>query len=656
MRHDAARLLKWSGGVLFALLLFIGVFIALFDWNWLRGPIMRAVTDKTGRELVIHGDLQVKLGWPIAHIRTSGLTFANPDWAKEAQMVTVKNLDVGVHVPELFRRNVILSEVWLGQASIFLEESEDGRKNWLLDSQQRDEKARIQIERLTLDRAQLQYDDVKQQIGIQAEISSRNSNAADTQAPGVIFTAQGSYKALPLKANGTGGSVLVLRDETRPYPLKVDATIGKTSLQADGTITSLIKFSAIDMDLKLRGDSVDQLYPLLGIALPETRPYEIGGHVNHNAQMWIYEKFSGRMGKSDIAGSLQLDTGGKRPFLRGELQSKLLNFADLGPVIGSRTKKDSKDSKKNVAVAAAKTSANARVLPELPFRTSRWNSVDADVKLKADSIQRPKELPIENLDTHLVMKDSVLTLEPLNFGAAGGNLTGQITLDGQKDPIHAQVKIQVRKLHLRKLFPTLIINKTSIGHINGDFELTGDGNSVARILATSNGKVALVIAGGEISKLMMESVGLHLWEMLQLKIAGDQVIDIHCGIADFNVKNGVMTTEALLLDTTVTTINASGSIDLTDEKLDLTLKPQTKKTSLVALRTPIYIRGRFSKPQVSLDAGQATARGLGAIALAAVNPLLALVPLIETGPGMDSDCGRLIQQAKQPAGNSKSKQ
>lgn len=639
------RVLKWSGGVVLVVILLLGLVLALFDWNWLRGPIMRSVTEKTGRELVINGDLKVRLGWPALRIRTSGLTFANPPWAKEKQMVTVENLEVSVNVPQLFKRNVILNEVWVGHAVVSLEESADERKNWLLDIEQRDEKARIQIDKLMLDRARLLYENPKLEISIESEISSQQAEANDKKAPGVVFTAQGLYKGLPLKAQGTGGSVLGLRDETLAYPLKIAATIGTTAVEADGTITSLIKFSAIDMDLMLRGDSVAKLFPLLGIALPETRPYEMRGHIAHNAKMWSYQGFSGRMGESDIAGSLQVDTGGERPFLHGELQSKLLNFADLGPVIGNETKDE---KAKKVAAAPQSAPANARVLPELPFRTARWDSVDADVKVKADSIKRAKELPIENLDTHLKMNNSVLTLNPLKFGVAGGNLTAQIELNGQKDPIHAQAKVQVRKLHIRQLFPTLKINKTSIGNINGDFDLNGDGNSVARILATSSGRVALVIAGGEISKLMMESVGLHLWEMLQLKLAGDQVIDIHCGIASFDVKSGVMRTDVLLLDTQVTTINANGSIDLAEEKLDLTLNPKTKKTSLVALRAPIYIRGPFSKPHVTLDAGQVAVRSLGAVALAAVNPLLALVPLIESGPGMESDCGRLIQETKQP--------
>jgi AsmA protein len=40
-------------------------------------------------------------------------------------------------------------------------------------------------------------------------------------------------------------------------------------------------------------------------------------------------------------------------------------------------------------------------------------------------------------------------------------------------------------------------------------------------------------------------------------------------------------------------------------------------------------------------------RAIGAIALGIVNPLLALLPLIDAGPGKDSDCGQLVRDAKE---------
>ena len=145
------------------------------------------------------------------------------------------------------------------------------------------------------------------------------------------------------------------------------------------------------------------------------------------------------------------------------------------------------------------------------------------------------------------------------------------------------------------------------------------------MLATSNGKAGLLVANGEISELTMQQIGLHLVEILQLKLTGDRRVKLRCGVADFGVKGGLMQANALILDTDVSTIVGRGTIDLGHESLDITLVPKTKHFSPVALRTPIYVKGTFSKPQVGLDTATIAMRGGGALLLGLVNPLLALI-------------------------------
>jgi len=285
------------------------------------------------------------------------------------------------------------------------------------------------------------------------------------------------------------------------------------------------------------------------------------------------------------------------------------------------------------------------VLPDLPFKTDRWNSVDAEVSLQARTIRRAKELPLENLTTHLSLRDAVLRLDPLNFGLAGGELNAVIALDGRADPIQVQAQVRAKKVLLEKLFPTFAQSQTSVGQINGEFNLSGHGNSVASMLASAQGKVGLVVTGGEISKLMMEKVGLHLWEILQLNLSGDRLVKLRCVVADFDVQSGKMQANALIFDTQVTTLIGVGSIDLGQEQLDLTFNQKTKNTSPVALRSPIYIRGSFARPEVGVDKMRMAQRALGALVLGIVNPLLALIPLIDAGPGQDSDCAQLVRKA-----------
>jgi len=640
---------KWLTAILLATIVLPVILIAIFGWNWLRGPIERMTLEKTGRELSIRGDFSLRLGWPLARIQSGAVTFANPAWAAEKQMLAADSAEITFSLPQLLMRHIVLTEVRLGRPVVFLEQGADGRRNWLLDIEQQDEGARIRIDRLTLDQGLLGYDDLLAKTHIRSELSTVATPTAEKAQTGdIVFTAEGRYKGLPLRARGNGGPVLAMRDESTPYPLTIEANIGQTELQADGVVTSLLSFSALDMHLALSGASLEHLFPLLGISFPATPAYTASGHLVRIANTWRYEKFTGRFGASDIAGSLQVDTGGKRPALKAELASGLLDIADLGPLIGAKPGKleIARASAPAPASAPVATPKRARVLPDTAFNTERWDSVDAEVTLKAATLRRAGALPLENLVAHLSLRDSVLKLDPLDFGFAGGHLAAAVTMHGDQNPIQTQARVQARKLQLAKLMPDAGLAKSGIGEINGEITLKGNGNSVGQMLADASGKAGLVVAGGQISKLMMEKAGLHLWEVLVLNVTGDKLVKLRCGVADFDITKGIMRTDALIFDTEITTLIGTGNIDLREEKLDLTLNQRTKNTSPLALRSPIHIRGTFARPEVEVDKRRMATRAIGALVLGMANPLLALIPLIDAGPGQDSDCGQLIREAR----------
>ena len=645
--------LKWSGLVIVVLTLVIAGSFALFAAN-LRGTVARLVTERTGRPLVI-GDLHWKLDWPQVRLRALDVTFANPSWARERQMLAAAGVDLSIDVPRLLTGTIYLTDVQIERPVLFFEMSADGRKNWLLDQGQQDEDARVSIGRLTLDHGTIGYDDPAQKTRIASEVSTRSPAPGATPGASpeavIVFRASGQYLGLPLTASGTGGPIIGLRDESTPYRLALAATIGPTSIRAEGTVTGLITHSAVDMKFALRGASLAELFVLLGMALPETRAYNLAGHLTHTTDLWRYDEFSGRIGQSDVAGSLQITSGAARPLLNGDLAFKSLNLADLGPVVGEEGGSAAAQTlRRPRRVADRKAGPGSRALPTVPFSRDRWTSVDADVHIKAQTILRPEALPLEQLTTRLRMRESVLTLDPLEFGAAGGRVVGALRLDGTRNPIQASAKMEVRKLRLAKLLPTVALAKDSIGEINGEIELVGRGDSVGRMLATADGKVGLIINGGKISKLLMEQVVLHVPEIASLKITGDKLVDIHCGVANFNVERGNMIVDALVLDTEVTRIIGTGSVDLEKETLNLTLIPKAKQMSLFALRGPIYLRGELAHPDLELDAGRVGGRGIAALALGAINPALSLIALADPGSGKDANCSALIKQAQAPWG------
>ena len=442
-----------------------------------------------------------------------------------------------------------------------------------------------------------------------------------------MFAVVGTYQGLDLSASGHSGPVLSLRDESSPFPLKAEAKIGDTQVKVDGTITGLVGLKAIDTRVSVSGKTMEELYWIVNVALPSTKPYSTTGHLTRKGTLVRYDDFTGKVGGSDIAGSLQVDTGGKRPVMQGDLQSKVVDLVDLGVIVGTDEPKED------------------GVLPDKPFDPARWDSVDADVRIKAGTIRRPEPLPLQNLSARIQMKDRVLTLNPLEFGIAGGKFAGPVTLDGRKETIRADLQMRVQKLQLGQLFPTIQSNNASVGDIGGLVELKGTGNSVAQMLGSSNGKIGFFMDGGQISKFMMELVAMDVWGVAKVKLQGDKPVDVRCAVADFNVQNGVMNTNAFVFDTAIVKVEGGGTINLKNEEMDLKLNPRPKDSSVASLNSPVYVRGTFGHPKPMPDVPRLAAKGVGAVLMGIINPLLAVLPLVKEGKGEDSPCNQLMAEA-----------
>jgi uncharacterized protein involved in outer membrane biogenesis len=624
------RALKWVGGAVLILFVAIALFFT-FGLNLLKGPITRAVSNATGRELVIEGRLGPVWSWVHPRIRAEGVSFANAGWGKADYLLSAEAIEASISVFPLLAGRVVLPEVHLQGAELSLEQDADGRKNWILKDEPEEQKkeSRLHVKQLTVEQGRLRWEDAWREHSFVADLSTDDS--------GIAFSGEGTYSGMPLKAKGHTGHVLSVRDESTPFPISGEIRIGDTAATLEGTLTGLVGFKGIDINFKqLAGKTMEDLYWIIGLAFPDTSPYKLSGRLIRTDGMWKFENFAGKVGESDLAGTLQVDTGGngekKRPFMHGDLTSKMLNFADLGPLVGTNQPRE-----------------GAGVLPDAPFNVDRWESVDADVRLKAGTIKRPEQLPIDNLSTRWQLRDKVLSFNPLEFGIAGGKLAGTVKVDGNKEPVRGDVTMRVRHLQLAKLFPTIKQAQGSIGDLNGLIELSGTGDSVGKLLGSSNGKIGIYMDEGKVSRFLMELMALQLWDAVRVKLKGDEEIDIRCVIADFGVKGGVAHANAFVFDTAVVNVGGKGTIDLKTEAMDLTLKPEPKDRGVGSLRTPLHIKGTFSEPDIGPDMGKLAARGAGTIVMGIINPLLAILPLIEEGKGKDSNCGALIAQATKSA-------
>ena len=637
--------------------------VVLLNFNWnLAKPWLNARTSEAlGRPFAIAGDLsltwekQVSVGhdrgwlddipWP--HLVAQDIRIGNPPALASgttAEMANIKQIAFSLNPYALLKKNIEIPVLSFDSPVISLMRNDEGQNNWTFRNDNQTSPWQLKLQRVVLSQGRVHLVDAIRHADVTADINTLDADPIY----GMAWQLHGKLGNEAVSGAGRTGAVLSLQQQAVPYPIMARVLVGKTLIAVEGTLTKPSDLAAMDMHLKVSGVSMDRLYAISGIYLPETPPFVTEGHLigmlDPHGSRWIYDDFSGKVGGSDIGGRLEYQSMQPRPLLSGTVVSHELHFADLAPLIGA----DSKSSK--IMRGAATVQPANKVLPIEPFKTERWTSIDTDINFSADKIIRNKALPLNKLMTNVHLHDGVLSLLPLDFGIAGGNLSSNITLDGSgksgKNAIKATMKVTARHLHLNQLFPTFKPLQASIGEINGDASLSAVGNSVASLLGASNGELKLLINQGAVSKLLLEEMGLNIGNVILTRLAGDKPVKLNCMATDWGVTNGVMQTRSFIIDTEDAIIDVSGNIDLKQEQLNLTINTNSKGMRVLSLRAPLYVRGSFKQPHVRVDKGVLVMRAGGAVALVILAPIVALMPLIKTGPGDNSECARLLAIAR----------
>jgi len=646
-------------GILVAIPVIAVIFILTFDWNKARPWLNAKVSEAIERPFAIRGNLNVEweiparkmapgdrnlrdwIPWP--HLIANDVHVGNPAHMKQADMAAVKQFSFSLNPLGLLHHTIGIPVLRFDAPRVDLVRTDASHYNWVYKKQEKESKWKLDLERVVLTDGVVSFVDAVTKANVTAHVRT----LANDPKYGVAFEVGGSYNGAPVTGGGKVGQVLSLKDQNVPYPVQADMRSGPSRIAIEGTVTAPAKLKAVDLQLELAGRSMARLYNFTGITLPETPAFStsgrLRGELDREYGRWTYENFKGKVGSSDIHGKLVYEGGKPRGKLSGNVASNKLVFEDLGPLVGA----DSNASKKARGVEAVQP--GGKVLPVEEFRTERWKAIDADVKYAADRIVREKTLPISKLSAHLIMKDGVITLAPLDFGVAGGTLRSTIRLDGSGaagNTIAATAKVSARHIQIKQLFPTIEQMQATVGQVNGDAQLSATGTSVASLLGTSNGEVKALVNQGTISKMLLEMAGLNVGNMVLTKLFGDKPVELNCLAADFDVKKGVMQSQVFVVDTKEAIINVSGNVNLGNEGMDLTVKPETKALRLFTLRAPLYVRGTFSDPDVSVDKKTLALKAGGAAALATIAaPVAALLPLINTGPGENSDCAKLVALA-----------
>jgi len=636
------------GGLGGALLLALVVFLLLFQWNWLRGPLAHYLSGRLNRPVAITGNLEVHPWSWSPRATVNGLVIGEPAWVGPGPMARLPKLTVQVKLLPLLSGKVILPLVEADRPDVRLMRDAQGRANWMLHPGAKPKPLVLPaIDHLIIADGALRYDDAKHRLHFAGTVSSQEYL---TGAGRGVFRLEGkgTLSGANFVALVTGGPLIHV-DPSRPYAFDAHIQSAATRVWLDGQFARPFDFGRLSGRMRVSGPDFSQLYGLTGLAFPNTPPYDLAAGFGRDGSIYAFRRIVGRVGDSDLSGDLSVDNSSGRPFVTADLASRRLRLADLAAVVGGGPRHIAGHTvSPDERIMAARLVAEHRLLPDARLDTNRMRNMDARLVYRARSVDAGR-LPVRALSLRLALDHGLLTIDPLMVNLPQGDLAGSIRLNARAKTPVTTIDLRLDNARLETMVKRVAGPPAIEGGLFARAKLTGAGDSVRAAAAHANGQVTVVVPHGEMRKAFAELLGINVADGVFLLVTRNHSdTPIRCGVADFRASDGVLTVQQMVLDTGPVLALGKGEVDLRDETLDLSLSGRPKKFRLAHIGAPILVKGSWESPKVGVDVAKAAPQAAIAVALGAfVAPLAAVLPFVGPGLAKNADCAALTSEAAQ---------
>ncbi len=624
--------------------------------SFLKGPFERIASRVSQREVKVANGFQLYMNPLDIQFRAEGLTISNPEWATKPNFFESRVIDSGISLGSLiFGGKTRVRQLLLDQGHVDLEWDAMGQRNtWTFgDPNKKGEPLTLPlIRRAAITGTTLRYRDPPMQLV--TDIKFDTIRAANTQfaTENIRFEGAGDMRGRAFTLNGTllSPNDTVVGGRNR---FLLNARAAADNLQVSGTLPGMTELEGSDLTVKVRGTNLARLFDFLGIAVPDTRSYRFVSRLTKAGDEWRFTRLNGAFGQSDLAGKMTISQPNARVRIDADLTSRSVDIVDVGPFVGYDPQKlDAQGAKGTIT----QVGGTPRILPNAQLRVDALKAFDAHVNYAVRDVRAPN-LPVSNIALTLDLDRSMLKLSPLTFDMSGGQVSSDININARQRPVLTDYDIRLAPTPMGRLLKGWGLDESgTTGVVKARVLLKGRGDTVHDSLSTSDGRVAIILPQGTMwtrnIQLSELDIGTFITKMFAKKL--EKPVQINCGLIAFTVRNGVAAADPILIDTTRNVITGRGNFSFKDESLNLALRADGKKFSLVSLQSPVGINGYFAKPGLQVISPELLTRaGVGAGLALVATPLASVIAFIDPGDAKSAACGPVLNGASAAAQRTK---
>lgn len=641
-----------------ALLLIAAVCILpfVFDPNDFKPEIAAAVKEKTGRELVLDGDLKLSL-FPWIGVSTGKIALNNAPEFQDRPFATIEEGDVKVRLLPLLSKKVEVSRITLKGLVLNLAKNKQELSNWsdLLTGSDNKSVAPTStpgkqdhqpaptdftIGGIAIENAQINWDDLKTENHIEIKDFNLNTDKFAFDEPvniAVSLTASDNKaKVIQVIKLNTELSVnekldsFVLRHSELQLTSSGETVPGK-SMSTTLTVTD----AALDMSqqtakiygLQLKSGDVTVSAELTGVNIKDKPTFQGPVTVAPFNPAKVLQQFAvalPRMQDANALGNLSVNFDLSATADSADLQNlammlddtKIKGFIDVTdfavPAVSFNLDIDTLDadrylsppdkSSKPIASPAVILAAAASALPVEFLRKLNANGSVALGKLKVNG------LSMQNIHLNLNAKNGTVTTQQSVKQLYQGSYSGNLSMNTRSDKPELAINEKIDHVQIEPLLKDLHGKARISGIVNASAQLQGQGAQAEELVTSLNGQLSFlfkdsVLKGFNLQKIIDEGKALIKGSDLPADAKNDQTLFSEVS-GTATITNGLLQNNDLVAKSSKLRVDGKGSIDLISEAVDYKIDAKlinAEQPEQVKGAATINIAGTLDKPSYSID-------------------------------------------------------
>jgi AsmA protein len=603
--------------------------------DMVRTKITDLVRENTGRELIIDGKAEFSV-FPSLAIRLKGAGLSNPAGMSAGPMVHMKELDIGLKLLPLMRKQLEIDHLVLSQPVFDLYVDRRGRNNWSFTQQRHvgEQLASVSGSRGHEKKANMgkmpelrdiRLNDIRIDNGT---FLLRNDATGSKQSIEEINLAI-SMPQLDAQMEATGN--FIWRGEKVEFSTAVNSVemllagdgaefkleAGSNNLEAKAAGRAFVLPDIqVSANIGAKTRSVRYLARLAGAQMPEgggLGPFAITSSIQASPTKISFENASIQLDNMQAEGGAVVSTVSGKPFLQATLAADQL---DLNTYLNKKNTSTFKaregDSigKLINKIDAGSPPAKQPASENIDF--SALQMLNADLRLSVGSIFY-KKIKIDSSALSVSLKDGHMRANLQELQMYGGRAAGNITLDGRGRTPKISTALNVHDVQANPLLKDAIDLGWMSGKAQMMLNIATAGHTSDIMKRNLNGSSSLLFNDGAVEGVNIAGMIRNLKEGNFVGWSGGKGeaarTDFSTLSASFNIKDGIAHNKDLKFIGPLVRITGNGSADIPRKHLDYHVSPrlvasikgQGGDANMGGIDIPVWIKGPWEKPSFVPD-------------------------------------------------------